>query len=230
MSALAISSRSHWGGPAAPFGSIYSPAMVAVTVHHTFSPALPASATVAQERAAMLGMHRDHINRNGWAGIGYHFVIFQSGRVYEGRGWGRTGAHAGSADGNRTLGVVFTINGETTAPSAAALNALGQLRDLGVREGRLTRGHALKLHMDWKATSCPGRKVVEALRELPAPSRRVAGVVLSRGDRGEKVELLQDLLVATGYMTAAQKATGPGVFGPQTEAAFRTFREAHSDV
>lgn len=33
------------------------------------------------------------------------------------------------------------------------------------------------------------------------------------------VNALQDYLVAHGYMTAAQKATGPGIYGPQTTAA-----------
>jgi hypothetical protein len=202
--------------------------MLAVTAHHTHSPTLPASASVREERSAILGVHRDHINRNKWAGVGYHFAIFQSGRVYEGRGWGRVGAHAGSGAGNRTLGVAFFINGRTTRPSEAALRSLGQLRDEGVRLGHLTRGHALKLHSDWKATDCPGPMVVAALAAAPPPTHRVDGVVFKRGDRNEDVKALQDLLVRLGYMTAMQVATGPGMLGPQTERALRTFVAAHA--
>jgi peptidoglycan hydrolase-like protein with peptidoglycan-binding domain len=47
---------------------------------------------------------------------------------------------------------------------------------------------------------------------------------LRRGSRGAEVERLQDSLVALGYMTAAQKATGPGIFGQRTEHALKAFQ------
>ena len=33
------------------------------------------------------------INRS-WVDIGYHFLVGENGKVYEGRGWNRQGAHA----------------------------------------------------------------------------------------------------------------------------------------
>jgi hypothetical protein len=222
-----IAPRESWGGPGGAIGSAYAPAMTALTAHHTLAPSLPATATVEQEREAMRGIHRHHSQVNRWAGIGYSFVVFQSGRVYEGRGWARIGAHAGSAEGNRTLGVAFAVDGRTSPASAAALLSFGWLRDEGVRLGHLTRGHALKMHWDWKATECPGVALANSLRAAPAPSHRVAGVRLVRGSGGRAVEKLQDLLVETGYMTAAERATGYGIFGPRTERAFTTFLEAH---
>jgi peptidoglycan recognition protein len=219
--------RSEWGGPTTAIGAAMRGAMTAATIHHTFSPALPVTASAAQERLAVLNIHRDHVNRHRWAGIGYNFVIFQSGRIYEGRGWGRIGAHAGSAAGNRTLGVVFAINGETTAPSPAALRSLAALRDAGVRLGHLTRGHATKLHSDWKATACPGRRVAEALVAAPT-TPRIDAYVFRQGDVGPFVEALQRLLVKAGYMTQAEMDTGPGIHGPRTERALRTMIAAHS--
>jgi hypothetical protein len=198
--------------------------MTAVTVHHTYIPALPVSATMTQEQGAILGIQREHAKK--WAGIGYHYLIFQSGRVYEGRGWGWVGAHAGSAAGNRTLGVAFVINGETTDPTSQALQALAWLRDEGVRLGHLTRGHALKLHSDWKPTTCPGRRVVAALQSAPT-TPRIDGHVWRLGDRGPITTLLQQLLVVGGYMTQAEVDTGPGIHGPRTERAFRTMLAAH---
>jgi peptidoglycan hydrolase-like protein with peptidoglycan-binding domain len=49
-------------------------------------------------------------------------------------------------------------------------------------------------------------------------------LVLGQGSRGPEVEKLQDFLIASGHMTEAQKNTGPGVFGPQTEAALKAFQ------
>lgn len=222
---MIVESRTSWGGPSAAIGSYFGGVMLAVTAHNSYKPALPASATVAQERAAMQQMQRSHAAK--WAGIGYHFAISQSGRVYECRGWNRVGAHAGSNTGNRTLGVVFVIDGQVTAPSVAALEKFAELRDEGVRLGKLSRGHTLKLHRDWKATICPGEKVAQALTRTPV-SHRVDGAVFRLGDRGPLVGHLQDLLVVSGYMTAQEKATGPDIFGPRTDRAFKTFLAAHS--
>lgn len=47
---------------------------------------------------------------------------------------------------------------------------------------------------------------------------------LLRGDRGAGVERLQDDLIRLGLMTRAQKQTGPGIFGPQTESSVKAFQ------
>ncbi|WP_347402652.1 peptidoglycan-binding protein [Corallococcus macrosporus] len=48
---------------------------------------------------------------------------------------------------------------------------------------------------------------------------------LKRGDTGVDVKQLQDSLVELGYLTREQVATGPGQFGPQTEAALQKFQK-----
>ena len=47
------------------------------------------------------------------------------------------------------------------------------------------------------------------------------------GSRGNVVRGLQDRLVEIGAMTVAQVASGPGLFGPQTDAALKTFQRNH---
>ncbi|WP_224370495.1 peptidoglycan recognition protein family protein [Hyalangium versicolor] len=47
---------------------------------------------------------------------------------------------------------------------------------------------------------------------------------LKEGDKGPKVKQLQDALVKLKYLTAAQVASGPGIFGKQTEAAVKKFQ------
>lgn len=44
------------------------------------------------------------------------------------------------------------------------------------------------------------------------------------GHTGADVKALQDMLVSKGFMTAAQQATGPGIFGPQTQAALAAYQ------
>ncbi|HEX8701549.1 MAG TPA: peptidoglycan-binding protein [Myxococcaceae bacterium] len=52
-------------------------------------------------------------------------------------------------------------------------------------------------------------------------------VDLQRGSTGPAVQQLQNALVKLGYLTQAQVQTGPGIFGPQTEAAVKRFQGAH---
>lgn len=50
---------------------------------------------------------------------------------------------------------------------------------------------------------------------------------LKRGMSGSAVKALQSALVKLGYMTKAQVSTGPGTFGPRTEAAVKKFQSKH---
>lgn len=49
--------------------------------------------------------------------------------------------------------------------------------------------------------------------------------VLARGQRGRAVDALQDKLIRLGTLTEKQKRTGPGIFGPRTEAAVKEFQK-----
>src|SRR3990172_8545207 len=64
-----------------------------VVVHHAESPDLPCGCGRRREMEAVRSIERYHVREKGWAGIGYSFLITQSGHTYEGRGWQRVGAH-----------------------------------------------------------------------------------------------------------------------------------------
>jgi peptidoglycan hydrolase-like protein with peptidoglycan-binding domain len=54
---------------------------------------------------------------------------------------------------------------------------------------------------------------------------------LRLGMRGPEVGRLQDELILLGYLTLAQKLSGPGVFGPKTQTALMGFqRDNHLAV
>jgi peptidoglycan hydrolase-like protein with peptidoglycan-binding domain len=50
---------------------------------------------------------------------------------------------------------------------------------------------------------------------------------IERGARGNIVRQMQEKLIRLGYMTRAQVNTGPGIFGPKTEAALKRFQAEH---
>ena len=205
--------RAAWGGPLTIGGNMPGPA-TSVTVHHPYPHALPAGATINQEAAEVLAIHKFHRDGNGWAGIGYNFVITQNGNIYEGRGWGRIGAHAGTTEGNRTsIGVAFLLDGYKSEPTPAAADAFRQLRAHGIEEGWLAAGHAVKLHRDWKPTDCPGPVLARWALSLAASVR-----VLRHGMRGEDVKAVQRRL---GVQPVS------GYFGRVTQAAVRNFQRKH---
>ena len=57
-----------------------------------------------------------------------------------------------------------------------------------------------------------------------AAQLKVPSVELKRGMKGPAVKELQSALVKLGKMSAAEMATGPGVFGPRTDAAVKRFQ------
>lgn len=187
-----------------------------VVVHHSWRPALDCGQERGQERTLVRGIERFHATERGWGRIGYHFVGFQSGNVYEGVGWRRIGAHT-AGQNSRSLGWCFVLNGDTTDPTPAAVESFRAFLAAAPKMENLD-GFEVRGHRDFSAKSCPGdqvqRAVVQAMkRETPT---------LRRGMRGPDVIRLQRLL-----HTAEPSIRPDGIFGSRTEAAVRGFQVAH---
>jgi peptidoglycan hydrolase-like protein with peptidoglycan-binding domain len=58
-------------------------------------------------------------------------------------------------------------------------------------------------------------------------SASAPGVDLARGATGPNVKALQDALVKLNYLSHAAASSGPGIFGPNTEAALKHFQADH---
>lgn len=103
--------------------------------------------TILAEKAAMRMIQAFHQKTRGWTDIGYHNVVFDSGRVYEGRPPEVVGAHCPGH--NHEPSVSLAGDYTTTRPSAAQMAS--------VRELQRERGaQGLKGHRDGFPTSCPG--------------------------------------------------------------------------
>lgn len=155
--------RASWGatgGTGASIGQVDE-----VVVHHFWRPSLPEVAPAETEAEMMRTVERTHVEDNGWDGFGYSFVIFQSGRVYEGRGWGQEGAHTVGKN-DQTIGIAFAIDGDQDAPTAEAWAAAEQLMRDGVSGGHLSEGASVTGHTDYAEKSCPGENVYPQLQRL----------------------------------------------------------------
>jgi hypothetical protein len=101
-----------------------NPSFTAVThliVHHSAS-----SNTASDWAAVVRSFWNFHVNTNGWADIGYNWLIDPNGALYEGRGDNVTGAHFCGTNG-ATMGVCVIGDFTSSMPTSAAL---AKLRDL----------------------------------------------------------------------------------------------------
>lgn len=76
--------------------------------------------------ASAAEIRRWHVNGNGWADIGYHWVIRKDGRLETGRSLERQGAHVAGIN-SRSIGVCCSGHGDREPFTPAQVNTLIQL-------------------------------------------------------------------------------------------------------
>lgn len=176
--------------------------------------------------AIMRAIEATHLGQ-GWAGVGYNFVVDQAGNIYEGRGWNLQGAHC--PDHNVTgIGVQIAVGGDQT-PSAAALAACRALYEEACQ--KTGRTLAKRGHKDGIATACPGTQLyawVQAgmpagdYKPSPGPGGNpgpgsdgtaryqvtIGGLTYGYGAKGDHVTKVGEALVRKGF--GKHYTSGPG--------------------
>jgi len=163
-----IVTRTEWGcpdGQITTHGSLSYTTVTHLIVHHT------ATGNEATDWPAVVrSIWNFHIFMNGWADIGYNYLVDPNGVVYEGRAGGDNvvGAHFSRVN-NGTMGVAMLGTFTSVAPPAKALNSLKKIlawkadqRNLDPTGTSLHAASQLNLktisgHRDGPAsTDCPG--------------------------------------------------------------------------
>ncbi|BAL82850.1 putative phage N-acetylmuramoyl-L-alanine amidase [Selenomonas ruminantium subsp. lactilytica TAM6421] len=117
-----------------------------IVIHHTGSPDMDASAEQ---------IHGWHLN-NGWAGIGYHYVIRKNGTIERGRPEWAVGSHA-YGENDHTIGVHLSGDFLHVAPTDEQIEKCAMLiASLSAAYGiPIDREHVVG-HGELMATDCPG--------------------------------------------------------------------------
>ncbi len=138
-----------------------------ITIHHSAHDG--AATTHSQTEAADLirKIQRYHMEENGWADLGYHFVIDGQGQIWEGRSLRYQGAHAGGANNRGNIGIVLLGDFNHRAPAAQQLQGLKTLLNYLRMKYRIRRDQLFG-HSHFKATDCPGRYLNGILTRLRA--------------------------------------------------------------
>lgn len=124
-------------------------------IHHTVTSG--GNRTKKQEKAHMRELQQIAFSRD-FSDISYNFVVFPSGRVYKGRGWGVVGAHTAGSN-SFAHAISFVGNYEGQKPTKESLEAARAVIRQGVRKGFIKKGGFVTGHRDapGASTACPGK-------------------------------------------------------------------------
>ncbi|XP_046386519.1 peptidoglycan-recognition protein SB1-like [Ischnura elegans] len=154
--------RSQWGAtPPSSVTAMRSPVEY-VIIHHTVTSTCSSLATCSR---ILRTIQTDHKGRR-YDDIGYTFLVSSDGKVYEGRGWDKVGAHAPSYN-DRSIGISFIGNFQTERPTQQQQNAAKSLISCAVSLGKIGANYKLLGHRQTKATECPGITLFNIIKTWP---------------------------------------------------------------
>lgn len=178
---MEIVTRAQWGARyPAGFGAAPDPADEVWLHHSATSTGRPGSSLELDVLSVRLLENIGQARFGG--GISYTYAITPSGRVFEGTGPGRVGAHTKGRN-THARGIVLVGNYDTAEPTPAMLDAAAQLLAHGARVGwwrhpAFTGGHR---DAPGAATACPGRLAYAHLGTMNA----AAALTLDAARHGE---------------------------------------------
>ncbi|CAF0949690.1 unnamed protein product [Adineta ricciae] len=161
-------SRDGWGArPPTSITNLTSKPFSFYVIHHTYQPPNCYDDVSCIERVKWI--QDFHQKDRGWVDIGYHFLVGENGKVYEGRGWNRQGAHAPGWN-NDAFGICIIGDFSTAAPNQAALSAVKLWIDCGIELGHVKKEHFIITHRQSQRpgyTECPGNGTIDAIKPWP---------------------------------------------------------------
>jgi N-acetylmuramoyl-L-alanine amidase len=137
----------------------WSDAATDVRVHHTAG-SKPRRNTPTEEMRTLRETEAFHMNTRGYRAIAYNYLVMPSGRIYEGRGWEKHGAH--TLNNNEDIGICFVGDYSKYKLSIRQIAAYYNLRRLLKKKGaKITSTHP---HSDTFPTDCPGNNIRRQLK------------------------------------------------------------------
>ncbi|KAK7480186.1 hypothetical protein BaRGS_00028571 [Batillaria attramentaria] len=162
-SGVSIVSRAGWRARSPKSTSYMSTPVSLVFIHHTAGSTCSSSSSCARVARETQNFH---MNSRGYSDVGYNFLVGGDGKIYEGRGWNRVGAHTLGFN-SRAIAISFMGNFMKQSPTSSAINAAKNLIACGVREGKIRSSYKLYGHRQAGSTSCPGDRLYRIIQSWP---------------------------------------------------------------
>ena len=110
-------------------------------------------------------IHKWHL-ANGWAGIGYHYVIRKDGTIERGRPLDAIGAHTYGYN-KTSIGINLVGNFEVSTPKPEQIESAACLIATLCNRYKLTPNKStVRGHRDFNATLCPGENLYSKLQDI----------------------------------------------------------------
>ena len=129
-----------------------------IVIHHTGNP--------EDDDLSAEEIHESH-QAQGWAGIGYHYVIRKDGSIELGRPVDTIGAHA-YGENSHTIGIVVCGNFEIAEPTVEQIESTSVLVAWLCERyniAPITKDTVVG-HRDLMPTACPGQNLYDLLQEI----------------------------------------------------------------
>lgn len=167
-----INDRSLWGAQP-PRGAYVPHIPYRFAQHHT---AGRRTSTFAETVAELQFIQDFHQNGRGWQDIGYHFLLDDAGRIFQGVPEQFRGTHAG---GNNTGNIGVCMLGNYHEPGV--LPTAAQLDSVTALYAWLAFQYSVNIdslfgHRDYNSTACPGDNVYIRLAFMRSGVRRALGM------------------------------------------------------
>jgi tetratricopeptide (TPR) repeat protein len=169
---LRVYSRQSWNARAPrpniePMGHVDK-----ITIHHTGGEDFW-SGSASDAAAEIRKIQRYHQNDQGWADIGYHYIVDRSGAIWQGRRIRYQGAHARGSANNGNIGIVLLGNFTHQQPTAAQRDSLTLLLETLCEHFGLapTSVYTHREILNGK-TECPGPALSRCVDQIRLDLRR----------------------------------------------------------
>ncbi|KAG8229695.1 hypothetical protein J437_LFUL015023 [Ladona fulva] len=161
-----IVSRSVWGAREPNGTTVMTTPVEYVIVHHTATGNCSSTDSCSRILRDIQKYHMDE--RNGrFSDIGYSFLVGGDGKVYEGRGWNKQGAHTKNYN-DKGIGIAFIGNFQSELLKCTKeSNAAQELITCGAEMGMVKWDYKLLGHQQTKATECPGKALFDIIKTSP---------------------------------------------------------------
>ncbi|KAK4875941.1 hypothetical protein RN001_012363 [Aquatica leii] len=156
----AIVSREQWGARNPEIIDYVVFPLDIVIIQHTATDTCKSTETCKNLVRSIQNYHIDNVN---FGDIGYNFLIGGDGKVYEGRGWHKQGAHLIGYN-SKSVGIAFIGNFNSVLPTDAAIKAVKDLMACGVELEELTPDYKLFGAKQLSATASPGSELFNRMR------------------------------------------------------------------
>lgn len=152
----------------------YSKEVKLIAIHHT---AIKVDGDDRSGTERVRALYTYHANNRGWGDVGYHYLIDEDGKIYEGKSGGEyvVGGHA-YCNNAGSVGVALLGNFEVEQPTQKQMKSLqwlltdlAETYDIELNGSIQWRGKTIKPvvgHGDLVSTECPGYYLEGALSQI----------------------------------------------------------------